>query len=509
MDRKYSGRKFGLKGFSFSIMAGGVAALIAIVVALGGGTAHGAVKDRGFWTERNGDEVVRKTGPMVGLPSFVELARDLTPTVVNISTVQTVKDRPLVPFKEFRSPFDEFFGDDFFKFFGEEGMPGGERKRESLGSGFIINKEGYILTNNHVIENATEIIVTLSEDKKEYPAEVIGRDSNLDVALIKIEADFALPSVILSGRGEVEIGQWVMAIGNPFGLGGSVTAGIVSQKGRIIGAGPYDDFIQTDASINPGNSGGPLFNLSGEVVGMNTAIVAGGQGIGFSIPIEMIKDILIQLRDKGSVTRGWIGVSIQELTPELAESFGLKEPLGALISSVAAGDPADKAGIKAGDVIVEFNGKRVTEMHDLPRIVAATPPGKRVPLKIIRDGAERALTIVTAKKKDEGAVAEGGGEVTEEESRIGITVQSLTPELAKRLRIKPGNGGVVVSSVKRNSPAWHAKIMRGDVIEEVNNIPVTSIEEYRAAVRAVKKGGVLRLLVKRGGRSIYVAIVIK
>src|SRR3990172_5453052 len=296
--------------------------------------------------------------------SFVELSKKLAPSVVNISTTQVTRQRPFMPFPDFKTPFDEFFGDEFRKPFGD----GHEFKRQSLGSGFVINKEGYILTNNHVIENATEILVTLSgKDKLEYTAKVIGRDSQLDVALIKIETDEELPVAALGDSDKLEIGEWVVAIGNPFGLGGSVTAGIVSQKGRVIGAGPYDNFIQTDASINPGNSGGPLFNLKGEVVGINTAIIAGGQGIGFATPINMVKEILLQLKDTGHVTRGWIGVSIQELTPELAKSFGLKDTNAVLISSVNPTEPAHKGGLKAGDIVTSFDGRKITELSALPR----------------------------------------------------------------------------------------------------------------------------------------------
>ncbi|OGQ40353.1 MAG: hypothetical protein A3A85_01165, partial [Deltaproteobacteria bacterium RIFCSPLOWO2_01_FULL_42_9] len=333
-----------------------------------------------FWKEK-----AEKTEmPQLEPNSFVKLAKDLNPVVVNISTTQVIKQKPMVPFPEFRSPFEDFFGDEF-KFFGES--PEREFKRQSLGSGFIINKEGYILTNNHVVENAEEIIVTLSDKKeKEYKAKVIGKDARLDVALIKVDANGDLPVANLGDSDKLEIGEWVMAIGNPFGLSHTVTAGIVSAKGRVIGAGPYDNFIQTDAAINPGNSGGPLFNLKGEVIGINTAIIAGGQGVGFATPINMAKDILLQLKEKGKVTRGWIGVSIQEVTPDLAQSFGLKDKQGALVSSVNKDEPADKGGIKAGDIIVEFDGKAITEVSDLPRTVATTAPGKTVKVKIIRDG---------------------------------------------------------------------------------------------------------------------------
>ena len=308
----------------------------------------------------------------MGLPSFSGLAKELSPSVVNISTVQVVKGGAQMIVPNLKGPFEDFFGDDFFeKFFGEQQK---DFKRQSLGSGFVINKEGYILTNNHVIENASEIIVTFSEEKREYKAEVIGSDAKLDIGLIKIEADHDLPVATLGDSDLLSIGDWVMAIGNPFGLGGTVTAGIISQKGRVLGAGPYDDFLQTDASINPGNSGGPLFNLSGEVVGINTAIIARAQGIGFAIPINIVKEVLLQLRQAGRVSRGWIGVSIQSLTPELAEHFGIrKSDSGVLISAVTPGDPAEKAGIKGGDIIIEFNGKPITELGQLPRTVAITP----------------------------------------------------------------------------------------------------------------------------------------
>ena len=320
----------------------------------------------------------RPTGPKVVKNGFVALAKRLTPSVVNISTTQKIREqgRRSSPFPGFKSPFfDDFFGDDLERFF-NGGPNGGHRefKRQSLGSGFIINKSGYIITNYHVIEEASEIVVTLSESKVEYKAEVIGRDQKLDLALIKIKADSDLPTVKLGDSDSLEIGEWVMAIGNPFSLGGTVTVGIVSQKGRVIGAGPYDNFIQTDASINPGNSGGPLFNMNGDVVGINTAIVAGGQGIGFAIPVNMAKGVLGQLKEHGRVTRGWIGVSIQALTPELARSFGLKEPSGALVSSVNPGEPAESAGLKAGDIIVSFDSKKIGILSDLPRTVASTPP---------------------------------------------------------------------------------------------------------------------------------------
>ncbi len=434
---------------------------------------------------------------------FVELAKRLSPMVVNISTTQVIKERPLVPFPEFKGPFDEFFGDDFNKFFNE---PHREFKRQSLGSGFVINKEGYVLTNFHVIENATEIIVTLSSDKKDYKAKVVGQDQKLDIALIKIKPEVDLPVAPLGNSDDLQIGEWVLAIGNPFGLGGSVTSGIVSQKGRVIGAGPYDNFIQTDASINPGNSGGPLFNMRGEVVGINTAIIAGGQGIGFATPINMVKDVLVQLKEKGRVTRGWIGVSIQELTPELAKSFGLKEAKGVLVSSVNPGDPAEKAGIRPGDIIISFDGRPITDLSDLPRTVASTPPGKDVEVKVLRDGKEKTLFVnIGTKSEDEMAEAAPEEKDTATDRRLGLSVQPLTPEVAKRLGITDTEG-VIISSVKPDSPAGDAGLRRGDVIKEIDRNPVKNVRDYSKAITEAEKSDVALFLILRGNNSIYVVV---
>src|SRR3990170_2004250 len=438
--------------------------------------------------------------------SFVELSKKLAPSVVNISTTQVTRQRPFMPFPDFKTPFDEFFGDEFRKPFGD----GHEFKRQSLGSGFVINKEGYILTNNHVIENATEILVTLSgKDKLEYTAKVIGRDSQLDVALIKIETDEELPVAALGDSDTLEIGEWVVAIGNPFGLGGTVTAGIVSQKGRVIGAGPYDNFIQTDASINPGNSGGPLFNLRGEVVGLNTAIVAGGQGIGFATPVNMVKEILLQLKEGGKITRGWIGVTIQEVTPDIANSFGLKEPKGALVSSVIPGDPAEKAGIKTGDILIEFDAKEITELGDLPRTVAATSPGKNVAVKIVRDGTEKVLELKVGKKKEgveEGAEEEGAKPAVPEE--LGILAEDITHDTAQRFGIED-TVGVFVHSVRQGSPGDDAGIRRGDIVKEINRKPIRNVKEYTAELKRSMDKEVVLFLVKRGKTALYVPVKTK
>jgi serine protease Do len=355
-----------------------------------------------------------------------------------------------------------------------------------------------------VIEDATEVIVTFSEGRVEYKAEVIGHDQKLDLALIKIKADGDLPTVALGDSDGLEIGEWVMAIGNPFGLGGTVTAGIVSQKGRVIGAGPYDNFIQTDASINPGNSGGPLFNMRGEVVGINTAIVAGGQGIGFAIPINMVKDVLGQLKKHGRVTRGWIGVSIQSLTPELARSFGLKEPTGALVSSVNQGEPAEAGGLKAGDIIVSFDGKKIGVLNDLPRTVAVTPPGKRVQVIVIRDDKRKTLTVKVGTKREEGELVTAKDSEGKRAGRMGLRVETVTSEMALRLGL--GNiAGVIISQVAEDSPAEEAGLKRGDVIREINRRPVTGVKDYKRAVSSAKSAELL-FLIQRRDSVIYVVV---
>ncbi|MCC6502926.1 MAG: DegQ family serine endoprotease [Deltaproteobacteria bacterium] len=455
-----------------------------------------------FWRDGNG-QLPPGASPAMIPNNFVEIAKRLSPTVVNISTTQVMKEKPMMPFPEFKGPFEEFFGDDFNKFFNE---PKREFKRQSLGSGFIINKEGYILTNYHVIENATEIIVSLSEGKKEYKAKAVGQDPKLDIALIKIAPDEDLPVAAVGDSEALQIGEWVVAIGNPFGLGGTVTAGIVSQKGRIIGAGPYDNFIQTDASINPGNSGGPLFNIKGEVVGINTAIIAGGQGIGFATPINMVKEVLLQLKDTGHVTRGWIGVSIQELTPELAKTFGLKDTNGVLISSANSGEPADKAGIKAGDIVTYFDGKRITDLSDLPRTVANTAPGRTVEVKLLRDGKEKTVFVKVGTKSDdevaEIVIEDNDGEP---DKRLGLSAQAITPEIVKRLG-KKVTDGVIISGMKADGPAATAGLRRGDIIREIDRKPIRNMRDYSRALSETAKNDVILFLIERGESTIYVVV---
>ena len=341
------------------------------------------------------------------LPDFVSLAKRLRPVVVNVSTTQVSegRDQPQFgdPFGQ-NDPSNEFWR----RFFGAPSQPGPYRQK-SLGSGFIIDRDGSILTNNHVVENAQKIVVKLA-DGQEYEAKVVGRDPKTDIAVIKINAKGNLPVASLGDSDRLEVGEWVMAIGNPFGLDNTVTSGIVSAKGRHIGQGPYDNFIQTDASINPGNSGGPLINLSGEVVGINTAIFSrtgGNIGIGFAIPTNLVKELLPQLKGKGKVTRGYLGVAIQKVTPEIAESLGMDSARGALVSNVSKDGPAEKAGVKVGDVILEFDGREVTGSTDLPILVARTAVNKKVRLKVLRDKKEATLTAAVGELKEEKVAASG------------------------------------------------------------------------------------------------------
>ncbi|HNT68878.1 MAG TPA: DegQ family serine endoprotease [Syntrophorhabdaceae bacterium] len=438
-----------------------------------------------------------------GLPSFSELVNRVKPSIVNISTTTVIKgptmqDRFMGPGQT--NPFKDFFGEEFFdKFFGNS--PRREYKQRSLGSGLIIDREGYILTNNHVIEKAQTIKVKLSDDK-EYDAAVIGRDQKTDIALIKINAKQPLPAATFGDSDKLAVGDWVVAIGNPFGLEHTVTAGIVSAKGRVIGAGPYDDFIQTDASINPGNSGGPLLNLKGEVVGLNTAIVSGGQGIGFAIPINVAKDMLPQLKTKGKVARGWMGVVIQKVTPEIAKNFGLAESEGALVADVMEGSPAEKAGIKRGDVIVSYNGKKVKDNDQLPRLVGATEIGKKVQVGLIREGKQVEVEIVIAELQEEGLRASKKPEV---EKDFGLVVQDITPEIAKHLNLKDKRG-VIVTDVLPGSPAQDGDIRSGDIIKEIGRKPIRNLADFREAMKRVNiKEGVV-MLIRRDSTTFYTVI---
>jgi serine protease Do len=431
--------------------------------------------------------------------SFSQLAREASPAVVNISAIK-VFEGPQGMMMPYMNPFGEEnpFKDFFERFFGPQ-MPK-KYKQRSLGSGFIIDREGFILTNNHVVEKTEEIKVTLHNDS-EYEAEVVGKDPKTDLALIKIVADQVLNPLPLGDSDMLDVGDWVLAIGSPFGLGHTVTAGIVSAKYRRIGAGAYDDFIQTDASINPGNSGGPLLNTEGEVVGINTAIFSrsgGNIGIGFAVPVNMAKSLLPQLKE-GKVIRGWMGVMIQEITPELKDKLELQDERGALVANVTEGGPADKAGIKRGDVIVSYDGKDIEKMQDLPFLVASTPVGREVSVTVVREGVRKRLTVEIEEMKEE---LEEEATAGREGPKLGMELKELTPQLARRLGVSK-KSGIIVVRVERQSPAVEAGIRPGDLILEVDRQPVKDMEDFNRAISRYGKGDTILFLVERGGQTLF------
>ena len=429
-------------------------------------------------------------------PPWVQLARELKPAVVNVSTKRVEEGRRrLEGLGDEQGPFNQFFR----QFFGDQPR----RTVRSLGSGFIVNADGYVVTNNHVVDGATEIKVTLA-DGRELAAKVLGRDPKTDLALLKIDAT-GLPLIALGDSIQLQVGEPVMAIGNPFGLEQTVTTGIVSATGRVIGEGPYDDFIQTDASINPGNSGGPLINSKGQAVGINTALVSqsgGSVGIGFAIPINLAKPVLTQLAAAGHVERGYLGGAQQRITPDLARSIKLEGPQGALVASVAAGSPAMKAGVKQGDVIVEYDGHRIARSDELPRVVAETPVGKDVALVVVRDGKPVTLPVKVARLAEapERAVAE-----SDTTAPLGLTVQTLTPALARQFGLHE-SVGVLVRGVEGASPAADAGVQPGDVIAEIDRQPVKSVDDLARAIDKRRPGSSSLLLVHRNGGDLYIAL---
>jgi serine protease Do len=445
--------------------------------------------------------------------SFAPLAEKVTPAVVNISSVhQTAAgEMPELPFEVPEgSPFE-----DFFRQFGGPG----QRPREimGLGSGFIIDPSGYVVTNNHVVDDASGIKVTLP-DGKQYDAKVIGTDPQTDLALLKIDAKTNLPAVEWGDSDALKVGDWVMAVGNPFGLGGSVTAGIISARSRDIHAGPFDDFLQVDAAINQGNSGGPTFDLNGRVIGINTAIASptgGSVGIGFAIPSNLAKPIIQQLRETGRVERGWLGVQVQAVTPELASALGLGEPRGALVSDVIPNSPAARAQLKQGDVIIGFDGREVEEMRDLPRIVAETPADKQVELRVWRGGSEVKQNVTIA-KQDERAQQMALGETPEQSApgatasseTLGATLAPLTADLRQQYRISDDVKGVVVTGIESGGIAGEQGLREGDVIVSVDQQQVDSPEDVEKLAKAAKdqKKNAVLLLVNRGGNQLFVGL---
>ena len=462
------------------VVAGGALALVA--------TRSTAGPSGPLWTDKAPVGAASPASP------WVAVAKADTAAVVNISTTQVTKN----PLSEL--PQGNPLGDFFHQQFGN--MPRTFRTH-SLGSGFIIRGDGYIVTNDHVVDGATEITVKLS-DGRTFPAKVIGRDKKTDLALIKIDAT-GLPVLAFGNSDQLQVGERVMAIGNPFGLEGTVTTGIVSAKGRVIGEGPYDSFIQTDASINPGNSGGPLVNTAGQVVGIDTAIFSqsgGSVGIGFAIPVNLAKTVLPQLEAKGHVTRGWLGVSIQTVTPDLAKAMQLSNDHGALVGQVLPNSPAAKAGLKAGDVITEYDGHAIASAGDLPTLVAATPIGQTASLKVLRDGKPITLDAQIAELSEPQQVAAANNPARE---TLGLSVEPLTPALAQQLGV-PDRTGLVVAGVKDGSPAADAGIQPGDVIVQVNRQPVHNITELRSALAAQQAGTPMLFQLHRKDASLFVAV---
>ena len=446
---------------------------------------------------------------VTGLPDFTVLAEKQGPAVVNISITQVMKSGAS-PFPGM--PYDENL-QEFFKRFGIPGFPGvpnqqgpQEYKSQSLGSGFIISSDGYILTNAHVVNAADEVLVKLS-DKREFKAKIIGADKRTDVALIKIDAS-NLPKVTIGDPEKLKVGEWVAAIGSPFGLENTMTAGIVSAKGRALPQENYVPFIQTDVAINPGNSGGPLFNLSGEVVGINSQIYSrsgGSMGLSFSIPIDVAINISNQLKETGKVSRGWLGVAIQELTKELADSFGMKNTNGALVAGVEKGSPADKGGLEVGDVIVKFDGSPIETSSDLPRVVGMTKPNKLIDVVVLRKGRMKTLNFRIGEMPTEDIQVAQSSKTpeTEDVNRIGLTLKELTPQQQKKLNGK--NGLLVINST---GVAAEAGIRRGDVILGLNNSESQSVDAFNKQIDAVRKGKTVAVLVQRGESTLYVPIKI-
>jgi serine protease Do len=448
---------------------------------------------------------------MAQLPDFTELVEKQGATVVNISTTQTNRSQgaPQAPQLREDDPFYEFFR----RFIPNPGPR--EFQSNSLGSGFIFSADGYVLTNAHVVEAADEITVKLN-DKREFKAKIIGSDRRTDIALLKIEAT-GLPAVKFGDPNKLKVGEWVIAIGSPFGFENSVTAGIVSAKGRSLPQENFVPFIQTDAAVNPGNSGGPLFNMRGEVIGINSQIYSrtgGFMGLSFAIPIDVASDIANQLKTTGKITRGRIGVVIQPVTKELAESFGLPKPTGALVSSVEKGSPAEKAGIEAGDVILKFDGKIVASSEDLPRLVGATKPGAKAVVQLMRNKAMRDVTLVVGEISDEARSAQrqprrggqpGAKPPAESVSRLGMTLSEPTAQQREQLNI---TGGVLVEEVTPGA-ATRAGIRRGDVILAINNQDIKSPEQFGQMIGQFEKGRIVALLVRRGTNALYIPLRIE
>ncbi|SMF60575.1 serine protease Do [Tistlia consotensis] len=443
--------------------------------------------------------------------SFAGLVKKVSPAVVLITSEI---DHPTASGdagpQNAPNPFEGTPFEDFFKHFGpmQQAPQGPER---ALGSGFVIDADGYVVTNNHVVDKADKVSIKLS-DGRQFDAKVLGTDPKTDLALLKVKTDKPLPTVTWGDSDKMEVGDWVLAIGNPFGLGGTVTAGIVSARGRDIGAGPYDDFIQTDAAINRGNSGGPMFNIDGKVIGINSAIYSpngGSVGIGFAIPSNLAQNVIAQLREHGSVERGWLGVKIQQVTPELAQAFGIKEDHGALVADVFDHSPAQKAGFKSGDVITQFNGEQIDTMRDLPRLVAAVKPGTDVDVEVLRNGQQKSLDVTIAKMNPQQTAALEQPSQGESD-KLGAKLSALTPELRDQLQLDSSTKGVVVTGVAPNGLAARQGLKPGDVISEVDGKTVDTPAALDKAIDQAREHDkkAVALLVKRDGNALYLGLTL-
>ena len=482
---------------------GAVVATLAVGIAVGAFATSRTASDRRSLTLAQALPPVQAPILPVQMPlttgTFAKVAEAIKPAVINVNIVM----RGGAGGPAGRTPIEEFFGDDFFRrFFGDAQ----DRPQRSLGSGVIIDPSGIALTNAHVVEKATDIeVITLDGGK--HKAKVIGSDKKTDLAVLKLDdgkGKFAFARLGDSDR--MQVGDWVIAVGSPFGLQSTVTAGIISAKARDLKQGPFDDFLQTDAAINPGNSGGPLVNMQGEVIGINTAIVAGGAGIGFAIPSNMARKISTELASRGRVTRGWLGVALQPLTPELARSFNAKDTKGVLVSDVVPDSPASKAGLKPGDILLEFEGKKTEEPADLQRAVGLASPGNSAKVKVWRDSSERTLELKIGEAPDDREAQQRTGSRTTP-SALGLDVRPITPEIARQLNLKT-NEGVIVSRVEEGTSAAEAGIQRGDVIREVNRQKVRNLTDYERFTREAKDGDRLTVLLQRGQMSLYVAFTV-
>ncbi|HOL48945.1 MAG TPA: DegQ family serine endoprotease [bacterium] len=446
-------------------------------------------------------QVVDTSGAYTLQNAFVQVAKMVKPAVVMITTEKTVTYRYWNPFGN--DLFDQFFEDFGFSRPRQQQPKTFKKKQEGLGSGFIVDEEGYILTNNHVIQGVDRILVKLTNDEKKYEAKIIGTDSRTDLALIKINTGKKLPAATLGDSDTIEIGEWAIAIGNPMGLEETLTVGVVSAKGRnVLGTSPYEDFIQTDAAINPGNSGGPLVNIKGEVIGINTAIIAPyvAQNIGFAIPINIAKKVFRELKSSGKVTRGFLGVYLQPVTEELASSFGLKETKGALVSDVMPDTPAEKGGLKPGDVILEFNGNSVTDTKDLQKKVADAKVGETATLTVWRDKKKINVQIKIAERPEEDTIAKSESESTGKTWR-GLKISDMTEEIRKQFNIDASLKGVIVINVEPGSPAEECEITAGTVIRKINEWTVSNAKEFQTIISKIDKKSSVTLWVQQEGKN--------